>query len=328
MTVSWVGGGLRHLAAKVGGALLSQAFVLVAAFVLFRLLPGDPVRTLSSGRPVDAAQLNHLRDVLGVDQPLPVQFARYAGQILHGDLGMSYEYRTPVAGLIASHLGPTVYLVGTATVIAGVLGLHVGSRAAWHPGSVADRIGTGLAVTLWSVPTFWLGLVLISVFASGAGLFPTGGMSSPGVTGVLMVPLDSVWHLTLPCLTLVLVIYAQYLLVMRSSVLATAGSDYLTTARAKGLREAVVRRRHAVPNALLPSATLVSLSLAGVLSGAVLVETVFSWPGLGSLFYTALSVPDLPLLQGLFLVLSASVIVMNLIADLSYPLLDARVRGS
>ena len=195
---------------------------------------------------------------------------------------------------------------------------------------MSDRVNTGIALTLWSVPTFWLGLILIVVFAVGVGpvpgLFPTGGIGAPGVVGFFPVLADRLAHLVLPCLTLVAVLYAQYLLIMRSSLLDEMGEDYLTTARAKGLRDTEVLRRHAVPNALLPAVTLVFLQLGTVVSGAVLVEAVFSWPGLGSLFYQALTVPDLPLLQGLFLFFSASVIVMNLLAELLYPRLDPRVR--
>jgi peptide/nickel transport system permease protein len=173
--------------------------------------------------------------------------------------------------------------------------------------------------------------MLIVVLAAGAGpipgIFPTGGINSPGVTAFFPVLSDELRHLALPCLTYVATIYAQILLIMRVSLLDEKGSDYLTTARAKGLRDALVLRRHAVPNALLPVVTQVSLNLGAIISStAILVETVFSWPGLGSLFYQALSIPDQPLLEGLFLFFSASVIVMNLLADLLYPLLDPRVR--
>jgi peptide/nickel transport system permease protein len=157
-------------------------------------------------------------------------------------------------------------------------------------------------------------------------MFPTGGINSRGVTGFFAVALDELHHLVLPCATLVAVVYAQYLLIVRSCVLDEMSNEYVTTARAKGLREAAVRRRHAVPNALLPAVTLICLNLGGVVSGAILVETVFSWPGLGSLFYEALSAKDLPLLQGLFVFFSASVILLNLLADLLYPVLDPRVR--
>ena len=182
------------------------------------------------------------------------------------------------------------------------------------------------------MPTFWLGLILIVVFAVGwgpiPGMFPTGGMTTPGVHGLLPSLGDHLKHLVLPCATLVAVVYAQYVLTMRASLLDEMGSDYLTTARAKGLRDDDVRRRHAVPNALLPTVTLIFLNLGVAVSGSILTETIFSWPGLGSLFYEALTVPDQPLLEGLFIFFSAAVIVMNLVADLLYPFLDPRVRAS
>ncbi|HEY2667570.1 MAG TPA: ABC transporter permease [Actinomycetota bacterium] len=260
-----------------------------------------------------------------------MQFGDYLLRLAHGDLGISYQYRTPVLRLVLGHLAATVYLVGTATLLSAALGLWLGARSAWRRGSTSDRVQTAIALTLWSVPSFWLGLILIVVLGVGVGpvpgIFPTGGISGVGVSGLLPVIADRLGHLALPCLTLVAILYAQYLLIMRSSLLDEMGEDYLTTARAKGLRDAEVRRRHAVPNALLPTVTLVFLQLGTVVSGAVLVEAIFSWPGLGSLFYQALAVPDLPLLQGLFIVFSASVIVMNLLAELAYPRLDPRVRA-
>jgi peptide/nickel transport system permease protein len=321
---------LRYAAGRTGGALASLLAVALSGFFLFRVLPGDPVRALTRGRQVDAAQLAHLRHQYGLDRPLAAQFATYLGRLARGDLGTSYQYHTPVWPLIRQHLGGTVYLVGTATVISAALGLWLGARSAWRPGALGDRINTGVALTLWSVPTFWLGLILIVVFGVGLGplpgLFPTGGISTPGTHGTVAVLVDGGHHLVLPCLTLVAVVYAQYLLIMRACLLDEMGSDYLLTARAKGLRDALVRRRHAVPNALLPAVTLIMLNLGQVVSGSILVETVFSWPGLGSLFFEALTVPDLPLLEGLFIFFSAAVICMNLVADLLYPLLDPRVR--
>jgi peptide/nickel transport system permease protein len=321
---------LRYVGAKVGGAAVSLAAVLLTGFFLFKILPGDPVRALTRGVPTSPEQLAHLRHQFGLDKPMAAQFGDYVVRILHGDLGTSYQYKTSVAGLIGAHLWPTVYLVGTATVLSAVLGLRVGIRSAWRHGSTGDRVNTGVALALWSVPTFWLGLLFIIVFSVGIGpipgLFPTGGISTPGTHGLVAVLVDHVRHLALPCLTLVAVIYAQYALTMRASLLDEMGSDYLTTARAKGLRDDDVRRRHAVPNALLPTVTLVFVNIGRVVSGSILVETIFSWPGLGSLFYEALTVPDLPLLEGLFIVFSGAVIVMNLLAELLYPVLDPRVR--
>ncbi|GII23741.1 ABC transporter permease [Planosporangium mesophilum] len=321
---------LRYVAAKVGGAAVSLIAVMLTAFFLFKILPGDPVRAITHGIPTSPEQLAHLRHQFGLDKPLAAQFGDYAVRILHGDLGISYQYKTSVAGLIGEHLWPTIYLVGTATVLSAALGLRVGIRSAWRHGSTGDRVNTGVALALWSVPTFWLGLLFIIVFATGIGpipgLFPTGGMSTPGTEGFVAVLVDHLRHLVLPCLTLVAVIYAQYVLTMRASLLDEMGSDYLTTARAKGLRDDDVRRRHAVPNALLPTVTVLFINIGRVVSGSILVETIFSWPGLGSLFYEALTVPDLPLLEGLFIVFSGAVILMNLLADLLYPVLDPRVR--
>ncbi|RBM20911.1 ABC transporter permease [Prauserella sp. PE36] len=316
----------RFVAGKVGGALASLVFVVVLGFLLFRMIPGDPVATMTRDRPTSPEQLARLRERLGVDEPLWRQFLDYALGLLRGDLGTSYLYNRPVATMIGERLWPTVLLVGTATVLAVALGMWLGVRAAWKRDSAFDRAHTGVALTLWSVPQFWLGLLLL---IATQGLFPSRGMRSPDLPeGFLAQTLDVAWHLTLPCLTLLAVIYAQYMLVMRSSLLEEMGSEYLTTARAKGLRDDLVRRRHAVPNALLPAVTLVFLQFGMVVSGTVTVEAVFSWPGLGLLTYDALRGPDLPLLQGVFVVLAGSVIVMNLLAELLYRVLDPRVRAA
>ncbi len=321
---------LRYLGGRLLTAAVSLLAVMVTSFFLFRVLPGDPVRAMTEGREVSVEQLEELRRQFGLDKPLWQQFADYCLGILRFDFGTSYQYRVPVAELIAERIGPTVLLAGTGTLVAALLGLVLGTRAAWRRGSAGDRATTAVALTLWSVPSFWLGLLLIVVLASGAGwlpgLFPTSGMSTPGVQGGFDSAVDVAHHMVLPVATMVAVVYAQYLLIMRSSVLDEMGADYLTTARAKGLRDALVLRRHAVPNALLPTVTLIFLNLGRVMGGVILIETVFAWPGLGSLFYSGLRVPDLPLVQALFVLFASAVIIMNLLADLVYPLLDPRVR--
>ncbi|WP_017612702.1 ABC transporter permease [Nocardiopsis salina] len=327
------GGRARRVALYVLGrlttAVVSLGAVIVAGFFLFRILPGDPVRAMTEGREVSLEQQEELRRQFGLDQPLWAQFLDYASGLLRLDLGVSFQYREPVADLILERLGPTLLLAGTGTLLAALLGLFLGARAGWRPGGRGDRVNTAVALFFWSVPTFWLGLLLIVLLASGRGffpgLFPTSGMTGPDATGFEAV-LSTAHHMVLPVVTMVAVIYAQYLMIMRSSLIDEKGADYLTTARAKGLRDALVRRRHAVPNALLPTVTLIFLNLGQVVSGVILVETVFSWPGLGYLFYSGLHVPDLGLVQGLFVLFAASVILMNLLADLVYPLLDPRVR--
>lgn len=320
----------RYLLLKAGAALVSLGMVVVLGFFSFRILPGaDPAINLTRGRRVSAEEVERLRVQFGLDQPLPVQFLRYVQDLFTGDLGYSYVYNEPVSGLILDRLAPTLLLTGTAAVISIVLGLWLGQRAAWRRGSLFDKTQTGLALTFWSVPTFWLGLILLLVFAGGLRLFPAGGMRTPGSdeTGLALV-LDVAWHMVLPVVTIVAVVYAQYLMVMRASVLEEMTADYLTTARAKGLPEDKVRTRHAVPNALLPTVTLIFLTLGGLVGGAVTVETVFSWPGLGYLTFQGLSAPDLPLLQGTFVVFSSIVIAMNFVADLVYRVLDPRLRAA
>jgi peptide/nickel transport system permease protein len=323
---------LRYALAKAGGAVLSIGMVIVATFFLFRLIPGDPAIAYTRDVPLSPEQLDLLRHRMGLDKPLMQQFLDFVGRTLTLDLGTSYEYKRPVAELIADRVGPTLVLVGTGLVIAVSLGLWQGTRAAWKHGSRFDRFSTGLSLVLWSVPTFWLGLLLLMVFAAGVGpipgIFPTRGMEDIDAPDGPLYLLHVAHHLVLPCLTLVAVVYAQYLLVMRSSLLDEIGQDYVTTARAKGLRDDQVRRRHAVPNALLPTVTLVFIHIGFVVGGAVSVETVYSWPGLGLLFYEAIQGPDFAVMQGTFMVVCTAVIVMNTLADVAYHVLDPRVRSA
>lgn len=322
---SWGG----YIAAKAGGAAISLVMVILLGFFAFRILPGDPVRNMTQGRRVSAEQLDAMRVELGLDQPVLAQFWNYLTGIFTGDLGYSFTYNQPVSELIMERLGPTLLLTGSAFVLALSLGLWLGQRAAWRRGSLFDRTHTSIALTLWSVPTFWLGLLLLLFFAGTLNWFPAGGISTAGnsYTGLRAV-LDVAHHLVLPMLTMAAVVYAQYLLVMRASLLEEMTSDYLVTARAKGLNEDRVRRKHAVPNALLPTVTLVFLAIGGLIGGGVSVETVFSWPGLGYLTYQALGAPDFPVLQGTFVVFSSIVIVMNFFADIVYRILDPRLRTS
>jgi peptide/nickel transport system permease protein len=323
--------GHRRLGGKLVGALLSLAFVLVFNFFLFRVLPGDPAKNLTRNRLVPAEQVQVLRESFGLGKPLPQQFATYVRDTLRGDLGISYKFRRPVSEVIAQRIWPTVLLLGVSTMLSTVIGLWIGIRGAWRRGSVFDRVSLGSALALYAMPEFWLGILLLIAFGVGVGPFPgpfpTGGLSSPDTElASLAGILDVARHLFLPCLTLTLAYLAEYALVMRSSLLDELGEDYLVTARAKGLRDALVLRRHAVPNALLPTTTLIFLNLGFVVSGAITIETVFSWPGLGLLGYEALRTPDYPLLQGVFLLFSAAVIVANAAADLLYAYLDPRVR--
>ncbi len=321
----------RYVLGKVLGALGSLLFVLVVNFFLFRVLPGDPARTLTRGRAVTQEQIDALTQQYGLDQPLPQQFLTYLTNTFQGDLGVSIRYNVPVSELIADRVWPTIALVGVSTLLATVIGVYLGMLSAWRRGGGFDNFSTGTTLTLYSMPEWWLGLLLIAAFAVGAGplpgIFPTGGLHSIDVEpGTVEYVLDAAWHLTRPIITLPLGYLAEYSLIMRSSLLDELGEDYLVTARAKGLRDVQVRRRHAVPNALLPTTTLAALNIGFVVSGAITIETIFSIPGLGLLSYEALSIPDYDVLQGTFLLASGAVIAANLGANLIYGLLDPRVR--
>jgi peptide/nickel transport system permease protein len=320
------GGVVRYLLGKIGGAVMSVLMVVVLGFFLFRVMPGDPVTTMTRGHPVSGAQLAKLRADFGFDKPILVQFWDYLVGLLQGDFGNSYAFNAPAGHVIGERLGPTLLLMGTATVLAAALGLWLGAKTAWRRNGPLDRTSSGVALVFWSVPPWWLGVVLLMILG---GVFPTGGMQSPDSPSAFIPhALDVAYHMVLPVITLVLAVYGQYQLVMRASLLEEMNTDYLTTARAKGLRDDLVRRRHALPNALLPTTTLVFLHLGMVVSGAITVEAVYSWPGLGQLTAEALEAKDLPLLQGIFIVLVIAVVIMNLVADVLLRVLDPRVRAS
>lgn len=316
---------------RVIGAIFSLFAVLVFNFFLFRVMPGDPARTLARNRHLSAEQVIALRQGMGLDKPVFEQFLAYLKQLLWDwNLGDSFSKHIPVADYLGQRIWPTVLLVGTSTILSMAIGLWIGVKGAWQRGSAFDRLSNATSLTLYAMPIFWLGIVLLLLLAGeqfGLGLFPTGGIHDVNAPpGWWANALDVTHHLFLPCLTLTLAYVAEFSLVMRSSLLDEMGQDYLNTARAKGLRDLVVRRRHAVPNAMLPTATLIFLHLGFIISGALTVEIVYSWPGLGTATLEALEFPDFPLLQGIFLLLAASTIIFNLIGDLLLGVLDPRVR--
>lgn len=322
------GSTLRYLLVKAGGSAISLLMVVVVGFFAFRVLPGDPVAMMTRGRQVTVAQMDQLREQFGLDRPIFVQFWEYLVGLLNGNLGTSFVFRRPVTELMAQYVGPTLLLMSVSMVLTVSLGIWVGQRAAWKRGGWFDRSATWTSLFFWSMPTFWFGLLLLLAF-SGTGIFPSSGMTTVGAnfTGMEYV-FDVARHLVLPVLALSIASYAQYVLIMRSSLLEELGGDYLVTARAKGLPEDQVRRKHALPNALLPTVTMIFLQLAGLISGAVTVETVFSWPGLGYLTFQAIQGPDFPVLQGTFVVFSSIVIFMNFFADILYRFIDPRVRAA
>lgn len=307
---------------------MTLLFVLVFNFFLFRVVQSDPIATLFRGRNISAETRAELAEQFGLDRSTPEQFVLYLRETAQLNLGVSYQSRLPVWEEISSRIPNTVLLVGTAAVLSALIGTAAGIVAAWRRGSATDYSLTSSTMTLYSMPDFWLGMLLLSLFAVSLGWFPIGGIVDPGTnpTGWARV-VDQLHHLVLPGLTLTLAYLGEYAIVTRSSLLDVMGEDYLGVARAKGLREIQVRNRHAVPNALLPVVTLGAINFGFVLSGAIAVEALYSWPGLGKATADAIRGPDLPMLQGLFLVFSAAVIVFNLLADLAYTWLDPRVRS-
>ena len=323
----------RYVVGKILQAMLTLTFVLVFNFFLFRVMPGDPATILLRGTgALSQEAIAALNEDLGLDEPLPQQFVTYLGDTLTGNFGVSVATGDPVSEVIGASIWPTVLLVGTTTIASAVLGLLIGIYAGWRRGGSFDIGSMGFSLVAYSMPEFWFGILILLAFAGGVGffpaIFPTGGYQTPGaeLTGFAHV-VDVLNHMALPFITLTVAYLGEYALIMRSSILDVMGEDFVHTARAKGLREKQVLWRHTVPNALLPTITLTFLSLGFIFAGAITVEYVFSWPGLGLLTVTAIDDKDFPLLQALFLLFSAAVILFNLIADLLYGYLDPRVRA-
>ncbi len=316
----------KYLLRKVLHALATLAFVLAFNFVLFRAI-GDPVKLLTrSSVHLDPQEQALLRAEFGIDDPLPQQFVNYLGDSLRGEFGYSFISGRPVMDSVVQRVGPTLILVGTATVLSTLLGIVIGIKGAWRRGSPFDTGSLLGSLTLYSMPEGWLGMILLITFAGTLGWLPAGGIESTDeLTGIAHI-LDIAKHLALPCLTLTLGYIGEFAIIMRSSLLEVMGEDFVLTARAKGVRDRDVRRRHAVPNALLPTFTLAFYSVGFILGGAVIVEQVFSWPGLGQLTYRAIQGSDYPVIQAVFLLSSAAVIFFNLLADVLYGYLDPRVK--
>ena len=302
-------------------------FVLVLNFFMFRILPGDPERVLLRDSRASPSVLDEVRAEMGLDRPLGAQFVDYIGDTFRGELGLSYLSSQPVKEVIGSAVWPTILLLGVATVGATGIGIALGTYGGWRRGTAKDTTTLGFSLVTYAMPEFWLGMLLLLLFSVTLGWLPTSFMSTPGLSEAPLSTQfwDTLRHLFLPAITLILALLGEYALIMRSSVIEVMNEDFVTTARAKGMREALVLRKHVVPNALLPVVTLAALNLGFIVSGAITVETVFSWPGLGSLTYDAINANDYPLLQGLFLLFSAAVIFANLAADLLLGVLDPRV---
>ena len=285
--------------------------VLIVTFLLLYVAPGDPVQAMVGER-ADEETIARLRKELHLDEPLPKQFALYVGGIARGDLGNSYITRRPIVQDIAERFPKTLQLAGAAMLIAVVVGITIGILSARNPGGWIDRFGLGLAYLGVSFPVFWVGLLLILLFAVTLHWLPPSGYGGPR-------------YLILPAIALGMRSIAFLARMTRSAMIESLGSDFVRTARAKGLAERVVVGRHALRNALIPVITVLGLDFGAYLTGSILTETVFSWPGIGRYVVTAIGKRDLPAISGTVLFLSVVFVLVNLITDLLYAKADPRV---
>lgn len=285
--------------------------VLVVAFLLLYVAPGDPVMAMVGER-ADEATIARLRQELRLDEPIYAQFGYYVGGVARGDLGRSYITNRPIRQDIIERFPKTLQLAGAAMLLASIVGVTLGIVSAWRPGGIVDRIGLGVAYLGVSFPVFWVGLLLILLFAVTLQWLPPSGAGG-------------LEYLILPALALGMRSIAFLARMTRSAMLDAIGSDFVRTARAKGLGERTVIARHALRNALIPIITVLGLDFGSYLTGSILTETIFSWPGLGRYVVNAISRRDLPAIQGAVLFLSFVFVVVNLVTDLAYAKADPRV---
>lgn len=311
---------LRFLISRVGQMILTMLIVATLVFVLFRLVPGDPA-AMTLGIESSAEARAALRGAMGLDQPLAVQYGQWLGGILRGDLGTAYtQGGVPVTRILFGPVMRTLELAVYSTLLALVLAVPLGISSARRAGTWVDELSRVFAMTAFSVPTFWFGIVLILIFSNGLGLFPSGGYVSFGES-----PLEHVRHLVLPTLTVGLVTTGVFLRFMRAGMIEVLGEDYVKTARAKGAGERRVQYRHALRNALISFTTVVGMQFGLLIGGMVVVEVVFSWPGIGQLLVQAVLSRSYDVLQAAVLVAAAIFVTVNTIVDLLYTWLDPRV---
>ncbi|MHB8779625.1 MAG: ABC transporter permease [Anaerolineales bacterium] len=337
----------RLLIKKISWSAFTILFVLILNFFLFRILPGDAARAGIHDPRLTKDAIEKIRVRYGLDKPVinclesvhPVklgdctinpfetQFFIYLRNLSQGELGISFHSNRPVTDILGERLWNTILLIGAGQILAIIIGMVFGIFAAWKARTVIDYSSLIISLVAWSLPTFWLGIILL-FWGSNHGL-PIGGKMTPGISSypLLYQAGDTLKHIFLPTLTYTIVFMGEYMLVMRSSLLDVLGEDYILTAKAKGLSTFQILKDHALKNAMLPIVTIIALNLGFTVAGAIQIETVFSWPGLGGAIFEAVVRRDFPVLQGAFLLIAISVIVANLLADLTYSYLDPRVQS-
>ncbi|MFY9318652.1 ABC transporter permease [Lentibacter algarum] len=321
---------LSFLSRRLAYGLLLMLGVVILNFLLIRLAPGDPAVVIA-GEMGGATEemLESIREDYGLNKPVLTQLWIYISGVATGNLGESFFFNQPVSSLIAARVGPTILLVISAQIISIVLGVFLGVIAARKPNGVMSAFVSVFATIGYAVPVFWTGIMLIILFASAIPIFPVEGMQSVKLRGApfLTQALDVAHHLVLPAFTLAIIYLAQYARLSRASMLEVLGSDYIRTARAKGSPERSVLFKHALRNAALPILTVAGLQFGNLISGALLVETVFNWPGMGRLAFESILRRDYPTIMGVLFFASAMVVVANILTDISYRWADPRLRG-
>ncbi len=336
----------RAILNKTAWAIFTILFVIVLNFFLFRILPGDPARAGMKDPRLKQEAVEALRVRFGLDKPVincfdslnPIKFGNcnvnpfetqffiYVGNLLKGELGISYDTNRPVSEMLVERLWNTILLIGAGQILSIIFGMALGIWGAWKARTFIDYGTSGISLLFWSLPTFWLGIILL--FWGSANGFPIGGKATPGSSSfpVFQQWSDLIWHMFLPTLTYTIIFMGEYTLIMRSSLVDVLSEDYILTAKAKGLSAFQILKDHALKNAMLPMVTVIALNLGFTVAGAIQIESVFSWPGLGSAIFKAVELRDYPVLQGAFILIAVAVIIANLLADLTYSYLDPRVQ--
>jgi len=336
----------RFLVNKLGWAVFTILFVLVLNFFLFRVLPGDPARAGIHDPRLKKDAIEALRVRFGLDKPvincfdslnpikvgdcsvnpMETQFFIYLRNLTRGELGISFHTNRPVFDILVERLWNTILLIGAGQILSIFVGVIFGVLAAWKARTSIDYGALITGLLAWSLPTFWLGIILL-FWGSNNG-FPVGGKATPGISSYpfLFQVGDIARHMILPTITYTIVYMGEYLLLMRSSLMDVLAEDYILTAKAKGLSTFQILKDHALKNAMLPIVTIIAINLGFTVAGAIQIETVFSWPGLGGAIFESVGRRDFPVLQGAFLLIAISVVIANLVADLTYSFLDPRVQ--
>ena len=313
-----------YITRRIFDSLVTLLAIILVNFFLFRLMPGNPLSMLVRSERLTPSMVGHLEKLYGVDKPLSQQFLIYIKNLATFNLGLSFKYKSAVTPLLLGRMGNTIILLLVATILSIVLGILLGLIAGWFRGRPPDLSILTFGLFTWSMPTFWLAMIFVVFFR---GIFPTSGMTNPLLQNPSLWAylIDLARHIALPTIVLTIVLLGEYVILTRNELTNILTEDYIRTAKAKGLNSLQIIFRHALKNASLPLISAAALSFAFIIGGALQIEIIFSWPGIGRLFYEAALARDYPVLQGAFYLLSVSVLVVNVLTDIAYKYIDPRV---